>query len=80
MHRIIYLNKGSSSAAAAASRAIYKYILHIIQNVWHGLDFTCTFKRLTMSLKLGKLEVLSTKIFFKVFGKSKPRPIEVMRM
>ena len=28
--RIIYFNKGSSS------RAIYKSILHAIQNVWHG--------------------------------------------
>ena len=44
------------------------------------LRFTCTFKHLTVPLKLGELEVLSTKIFFKVFDKSKSRPIEKMRM
>ena len=31
VHRIINLNKGSTS-----SRAIYKCILHVIQNVCHG--------------------------------------------
>ena len=34
----------------------------------------------SMHLKLGELEVLSTKIFFKVFEKSKSRPIEKMCM
>ena len=33
-----------------------------------------------MPLKLGELEVLSKKLFFKVFDKSKSRPIEKMRM
>ena len=33
-----------------------------------------------MPLKLGELEVLSTKIFFKVFNKSKSNPTEKMRM
>ena len=33
-----------------------------------------------MPLKLGEPEALSTKIFFKVFNKSKSRPIEKMRM
>ena len=31
-----------------------------------------------MHIKLGKLEVLSIRIFFKVFEKSKSRPIEKM--
>ena len=33
-----------------------------------------------MPLKLGELDVLSTKIFFKAFDKSKSRPIKKMRM
>ena len=33
-----------------------------------------------MPLKLGELEVLSTKILLKVFGKSKSRLIDKMRM
>ena len=61
---MIYLNKGSSS-----SRAIYKRILRVIQNVWHGQDISCIFKRWPMQLKLGELEVLSIKIFFKILEK-----------
>ena len=33
-----------------------------------------------MTLNLGELEVLSTKMFFKVFDKSKSKPIEKMRL
>ena len=33
-----------------------------------------------MTLKLGDPEVLNTKMFFKVFDKSKSKPIEKMRM
>ena len=33
-----------------------------------------------MALKLGELDVLSTKIFFEVFDKSKSRPTEKIRM
>ena len=61
---MIYLNKGSSS-----SRAIYKRILRVIQNVWHGQDISCIFKRWPMQLKLGEPEVLSTKIFLKILEK-----------
>ena len=61
---MIYLNKGSSSL-----QAIYKRILRVIQNVWHGQDISCIFKRWPMQLKLSELEVLSAKIFFKILEK-----------
>ena len=33
-----------------------------------------------MHLKLGEIEVLNTKLFFKVFEKSESRPIEKMHI
>ena len=33
-----------------------------------------------MHIKLGEIEVLSTKLFLKVFGKTKSRTIEKMRI
>ena len=42
IQRIIFFNKGSpsslssSSSSSSSSQTIYKSILHVIQNVWHG--------------------------------------------
>ena len=67
LQRTGFLNKGPLSS----SRAIYKSVLHVIQNVWHGQGFSWTFERYTIHLKLVALEVLSKKTFFKEFEKSK---------
>ena len=40
------------------------------------MGFSCTCECETIHLKLGELQVLSTKNFFKIFEESKSRPIE----
>ena len=68
MQRIIFLNKRSSSS----SQAIYMlFRMYDMDKASHAHLFESY-------LKLGELEVLSTKNFFKIYEKSKSRTIEKM--
>ena len=81
-----YFNKGSLSSQAIFMSILLFRIYHIFK------DFSCTLlyitmyifelplERYTIHLKLRELEVPSTKIPFKAFGKSKSRPTEKMRI
>ena len=82
---MIYLNKGSSSSS---SRASYKSILHVVQNVWHQQDllihialydsayFWVISWTLNYTVKTQWAWSSNRKISFKTFEKSKSRPTE----
>ena len=75
---MIYFNKGLSS-----SLTIFKSILHVTQNVWHGqglpIHVTAYFWVISWTLN-NALKAESTKITFKTFEKIKSRPAEKMHV